>query len=82
MQHYVPQNLSPFTSLKVFEILKYTRCFGQHSHHRVLKICLMRKSLLLLVADAYAGPSDVRVCVLWLVCYAPPCCVLRCVSCT
>jgi hypothetical protein len=49
----------------------------------VLKICLMRKSLLSLVADAYAGPSDACVWWLWLVCYAPHlCCVLRCVSCS
>jgi hypothetical protein len=81
VQHYVSQNLSPLKVSKFFKILKCTTCFGQHGHHQMLKICLMRKSLLSLVADAYAGPSDACVCVLCLVCHAPPCCVLHCVSC-
>jgi hypothetical protein len=73
-----------------------------------VKKCLMRKSQLSLVADAYAVPL-MRVCVcntyefsiriricedlyvwfgysfvysLWLLCYAPPCCVLRFVPCS
>jgi hypothetical protein len=46
--------LITFTSLKVFQVLKYTTCFGRHGHYQVLKICLMRKSLLSLVTDAYA----------------------------
>jgi hypothetical protein len=74
--------LITFTSLKQF--LKYSICFGPHGHHQVLKIYLMGKSLLSLVSDVYAVllmcvRVCVFVCVLWLVCYAPPC-VLRCVS--
>jgi hypothetical protein len=46
--------------------LKYTTCFGQHDHHQVLKICLMRKSLLSLVADVC-----VCVCCGWCVMLLP-----------
>jgi hypothetical protein len=46
----------------VFKVFKCTTCFGQPGHHQVLKICLIRKSLLSLVADAYAVPL-MHVCV-------------------
>jgi hypothetical protein len=62
VQHYVPQNLSPLQVQKRIQFLKYIICFGQHSHHQMLKICLMRKSLLSLVAAAYAVLM-LRVCV-------------------
>jgi hypothetical protein len=58
------------------KFLKYTTCFGQHGHHQVLKICLMRKSLLSLVTDAYVVPL-MRVCVVVVVffvaCLVPEC---------
>jgi hypothetical protein len=57
-----PRFTNLITFLQVYKFLKYTTCFGQHGHYQVLKICLMRKSLLSLVADAYAGPSNARVC--------------------
>jgi hypothetical protein len=41
-------------------------CFGQLGHHQELKTCLMKKSLVSLVADAYTVPL-MRVCCGWCV---------------
>jgi hypothetical protein len=59
---------------------KKKTCFGRRGQHRVLKICLMRKSLLSLVAAAYAGPSDACVCVcvvVGMLCFSLLCSSLR-----